>query len=701
MTIAVVATSLAVALGTLVGIAVVNEQASRPVAATPAADLSQFQAGNIISNAVFFNSASMTQAQIQAFLEAKVPSCQSGYTCLKDWYDTSRSTSADAMCGAYQGGTSERASAIIYKVAQACGINPQVILVTLQKEQGLVTNTWPSTWRYTIAMGQGCPDTAACNTTYYGFFNQVYGAAWQFKRYGNPPGTSAYFTWYSPGKTWNVQYNPSASCGSSPVYIQNQATADLYYYTPYQPNSAALAAGYGSGDSCSSYGNRNFFNYFTDWFGSTQSAGPLVSLGADIYVVSGGRRYHVTLADWPAYNAAFGQPASVSTTYLSQFTDSGDASRYVLNGDTSVVAYLDAGKLHRFPTCALVAAWGGSCSALTVLSSTEFGVVGSGPEMAPFGTVGSDPTVYLISNGALAPLFDMATVSYLNGGSVPYIGGLSSSVAANYSRAPLRFVPAQLIILPGDSRVWLPTSDGRLLYLPSFTVATDLGIPLSVSQVPSDRVAAFTRQTPLTQAVTCNAARYFGSQGTLYAASDVGGMSTLELDSDTCARLNMSSTPSAPIFLKTAASQDVFTLRGGGRSHVVSMPALTELAGGAPDPRIIQVTDASLATIANTGPYWLAGQLVKSPTSDRVYLWDGTAYYYLPSFDVARAFGVSTAVTTSSEVSPPATVSDLATTVMCGSTSYIAQNGQLSRTTAPSLITLASVFCNKLVFASR
>ena len=117
----------------------------------------------------------------------------------------------------------------------------------------------------------------------------------------------------------------------------------------------------------------------------------------------------MTLADWPAYNAAFGQPASVSTTYLSQFTDSGDASRYVLNGDTSVVAYLDAGKLHRFPTCALVAAWGGSCSALTVLSSTEFGVVGSGPEMAPFGTVGSDPTVYLISNGALAPLFDMAT----------------------------------------------------------------------------------------------------------------------------------------------------------------------------------------------------------------------------------------------------------------------------------------------------
>lgn len=236
-----------------------------------AADLSAFQPGNIISDAVFFNSGTMSEAQIQSFLESKVPSCEAGYTCLKDWYDTSRTTAADAMCGAYAGGVRERASRIIYRVAQACGINPQVILVTLQKEQGLVTHTWPSEWRYTIAMGQGCPDTAACDTRYYGFFNQVFGAAWQLKRYANPPGTSRYFTWYAPGNTWNVRYHPNASCGSSPVYIQNQATANLYYYTPYQPNAAALAAGYAAANNaCSSYGNRNFYNYFTDWFGLTQ-----------------------------------------------------------------------------------------------------------------------------------------------------------------------------------------------------------------------------------------------------------------------------------------------------------------------------------------------------------------------------------------------------------------------------------------------
>jgi hypothetical protein len=235
------------------------------------ADLSKFQPGNIVSDAVFFNKGTMTEAQIQSFLESKVSRCASGYTCLKDYYDTARTISADAMCGAYSGGARERASRIIYKVAQSCGINPQVILVMLQKEQGLVTTTAPSSWNYQAAMGQGCPDTAACDSRYYGLFNQVFWGAWQMKRYANPPGTSQFFTWYAPGKTWNILYHPNRACGTSPVYVQNQATANLYYYTPYQPNRAALAAGYAAAnDACSSYGNRNFYNYFTDWFGSTQ-----------------------------------------------------------------------------------------------------------------------------------------------------------------------------------------------------------------------------------------------------------------------------------------------------------------------------------------------------------------------------------------------------------------------------------------------
>jgi hypothetical protein len=123
---------------------------------------------------------------------------------------------------------------------------------------------------YTRAMGYGCPDNAGglCDSTYNGLFNQLYMAARQFQRY-----TAGVSGGYRAGIANNIQYNPDPDCGSTRVVIENQATANLYNYTPYQPNAAALAAGYGTGDGCSAYGNRNFWLHFTDWFGSTQTVG--------------------------------------------------------------------------------------------------------------------------------------------------------------------------------------------------------------------------------------------------------------------------------------------------------------------------------------------------------------------------------------------------------------------------------------------
>ncbi|GAB3600971.1 hypothetical protein [Microbacterium tumbae] len=244
-----------------------------------------FNPGNIISDAVFTNKGTMTEAQIQAFFDSKVKKCVVGndekgkpIVCLKDFRITSVDRPADSYCSGYEGAANESAARIIYKTAQACGINPQVLIVMLQKEQGLVTHTWPSGWRYNAALGQGCPDTAPCDPSFVGFFHQIYGAARQMQIYME----GKHFTWYAPGKTWGILYNPKASCGRGNVYVANKATSALYYYTPYQPNAAALRAGYGEGDSCSAYGNRNFYNYFTDWFGSTQKPASICGVPGDV-----------------------------------------------------------------------------------------------------------------------------------------------------------------------------------------------------------------------------------------------------------------------------------------------------------------------------------------------------------------------------------------------------------------------------------
>jgi hypothetical protein len=289
---------------------------------------SSFQAGRIIDNSVFTDSSSMSAASIQNFLNSENPSCDTnGAQSISYYYNSS---TGKVSSGSFSGATyvtttravygqrydisnstsvaggpyvcianyienpttgqnnlqnpslsipgGESAAQIIYNAGQQYQINPQVLLTTLQKEQGLITDTWPWTSEYTEAMGYNCPDTSACSG-YAGLYQQVHAAAAQFRNYINNPNNFNYVVGNN-----TILYSP-ASCGSSTVNIQSSATAALYDYTPYQPDTnvlnhtndtgSASGPGSASGDSCSdpAYGNRNFWWYFNTWFGSSISSG--------------------------------------------------------------------------------------------------------------------------------------------------------------------------------------------------------------------------------------------------------------------------------------------------------------------------------------------------------------------------------------------------------------------------------------------
>ena len=292
-------------------------------AVTNAVDGSDFRAGRIIDDVVFYNSNAMNASEIQAFLNAKMPECDTQgaktaggapwyrpdisratlasyirngtngydqntsfhappYTCMRNFkQNTPQVEAASGYCSAIPERTNRTAAGIIEDVAKACGINPQVLLVLLQKEQSLVTDDWPLNLQYQRATGFDCPDNAggACNPAYNGFFRQVYSAARQFKVYQANPNSYNYRAGQTNNIFWqtnggNFETNGTAAsrqngqCGYSRVYIENQATAALYIYTPYRPNSAALNSYPGTGDACSAYGNRNFWFLFSGWFGS-------------------------------------------------------------------------------------------------------------------------------------------------------------------------------------------------------------------------------------------------------------------------------------------------------------------------------------------------------------------------------------------------------------------------------------------------
>ncbi|MFM6963906.1 MAG: hypothetical protein ACKOWJ_06595, partial [Micrococcales bacterium] len=181
---------LAAALTVLFGVVGLSA-VTAPVTAQ-AADASRFDPGMIISDSVFFDFGAMNEASIQNFLESKVPNCKAitgQPKCLRDYVTSIPETVGSAgHCSNVPAQANVKASTVIYTVARACGVNPKVLIVLLQKEQGLVQATNPSLYMYSAATGYGCPDSdpGICGKVFSGLFNQLYKAAGQFRWYGNP-----------------------------------------------------------------------------------------------------------------------------------------------------------------------------------------------------------------------------------------------------------------------------------------------------------------------------------------------------------------------------------------------------------------------------------------------------------------------------------------------------------------------------------
>jgi hypothetical protein len=216
----------------------------------------------IMDDSLFTRTSSMSVNDIQTFLNARVPVCDSWHidpatgsspstpwVCLKDYIDPS---------------TNKRASQIIYDIAQEKGVNPQVILVILQKEQSLITDTWPFNSQYKWAMGYGCPESqSVCDSEYAGLYNQIRLGV-TLLRVGfdrNCGNTSSYPGWYVSAQ-WKKNATPNVDGIST--RLDNCISGSLYNYTPHRPDSA-----YNLRQGTYYYGNYNFIKFFNDWFGGS------------------------------------------------------------------------------------------------------------------------------------------------------------------------------------------------------------------------------------------------------------------------------------------------------------------------------------------------------------------------------------------------------------------------------------------------
>ena len=125
-----------------------------------------FNPNTVLSDEDFFNTSTLSSDGIQRFLER-------------------RGSALAAYKARDIDGAQKRAADIIWRAAQTHGINPQVLLVVLQKEQSLIENPHPSQYSYDWATGFARCDSCTVDdprvAANKGFVTQVEKAAWRKK----------------------------------------------------------------------------------------------------------------------------------------------------------------------------------------------------------------------------------------------------------------------------------------------------------------------------------------------------------------------------------------------------------------------------------------------------------------------------------------------------------------------------------------
>jgi fibronectin type 3 domain-containing protein len=181
-----------------------------------------YSKNNIIDDSQLINAGAISATQIQTFLNSQ-GSVLASYSV-----------------------AGKSAAQHIFDNCQTHGISPYVVLVTLQKEKGLIKSGTANPNNY--AMGWSTWDSSVS-----GFVEQIYYGTRQFRLYYNNLGSYG----------WTVGQPKAVSDGT--VTASNIATAGLYIYTPW--------IGQGGGGQAGVGGNYLFWDlwYSTFGFGGSQS----------------------------------------------------------------------------------------------------------------------------------------------------------------------------------------------------------------------------------------------------------------------------------------------------------------------------------------------------------------------------------------------------------------------------------------------
>lgn len=325
------------------------------------------------------------------------------------------------------------AAELVYDATAKTGLNPQVILVTLQKEQTLITGSFGSDsdlqTALNHALGFGCPDSGGCGAIFSGFYFQLFGAfdssgsrylgaAASLMKSFNYTNSSGLRTGRGPevdangttgqyagpsvrtsqvGDTVGIDNTLGGFLNVTPsqnVTFNNFATTALYRYTPHVFN-----------------GNYNFWKYYTLWF--KYPNGTVIQRIGDtgLFIIDNGSKRLFSQFVAKQRKISLSQVVGVSQTeFDSYITDTplAPVDGTLIKGDASPAVFLVTQNTKQPVSGPIFVQRKFSFGKVVTLPQAETDSYATGAFVAPFdGTLitgATDQTVYIIDGGLKRPI---------------------------------------------------------------------------------------------------------------------------------------------------------------------------------------------------------------------------------------------------------------------------------------------------------
>lgn len=582
-----------------------------------------YDSNNIIDDSKFVNHNTMDQAGIQAFLAAR----------------------GSYLAGYVDPQVNQSAAQIIRDASVDFGINPQVIMSTLQKEQSLITNPSPTASNIRSAMGYGCPTTGYCDPSLAGFYNQVRNGSWQLKFnferaggnngtwtgpsgavWGNPSilypcrnTTSLYSTGLFAGRQVTFYAHTNGQAYAT-VGIANRATAAMYCYTPHVYNPSGVPVYYS--------GSYNFVTFYERWFGPT-SGSPLFSISGSgaVYLEYAGAYYLFPSQTVLAAYGYAGVPVKVvDASYVSSMENGSPLSTLARYDGNAAVYLVDSGRRLSFPSPDMLVLHGYSGGQETVYPASLQNFIASGGEMT---SILRNPGggIYLLENSKLRGFPDYET--YANLGVPVYASRALNNMSWTYMARFQEDAPMLLDgkVLKGSGSPAIYIHDGGRLFI--FTPQTYQAWGYGLDYVFSDAVVSkFTTDTAPIRLTTPDGARYYVDNGAKKRLDSTTQSAYGLLDNQFVAMSSRSGNRlrTATMSLVIQGSSPAVFLVSGGRKLPFSSP-IDMAASGFGWNSIDRVSD-QIVNALPTGPASIGvGSLIRLPTGQvSVIDEDGRAY---------------------------------------------------------------------------